>query len=889
MAAVNLELKEYQKAALGRFASYLRDSVNDGCDVAFYKATRLPYREAPEIAKGTPYVCLRVPTGGGKTLMGAHAVGIAAQEYLQAANPMVLWLVPSNPILEQTVAALKNLDHPYRAALAKDFGRNVTILTKAEALAMSRADATGGACIIVSTIQSFRRERPNGEEDAEGLKVYQDAGALMDHFSGLTEEQIARLERVDGAHRPVASLANLLRLHRPMVIVDEAHNVRTPLSFDTLARFSPSLILELTATPQTDHNPARNLHASNILYSVSAAELKAEQMIKMPIRLTTDRDWQKTIGAALDCRAALEEAALAEEAQTGEYIRPLVLFQAQSAAAADPTRLTFEKIEKFLIEDKGIPKEQIAVHTRPRKDLDDHDIADRGCPIRYIITVQKLKEGWDCPFAYVLCSVAEQVSATAIEQLLGRVLRMPRAKLKNRPALNQAYAFVASASFDTTAQQLKDGLVEGAGFNKLEAAAFIAPQQDLGFDNRVREVEHRSDPFAPEELPQEEVEAVIEQLPAAIRQRVTFDPGSRSLSFKGPMTKESRNRLQLAFAKAPSAAKVIDRLYAKSNNIQTSAADESDKPPFIVPLLGYRKQGELQLFSKEHFLDLPWPLDQEDASPILTKFKIVDESQTGQIDVNDSGRVEIDFVRRVQGELSAVIHEPAWTLPRLANWIDLGIKHPDITKPSAIIFIRKALDLLIDGGHDLPSLARNKYDLRKAINELISELRARRETANYNALFAADAEKFETSADLAMIFDEATYAFNQPYGGGTNFNKHYTPLIGDLKDDGEEFDCAVYLDRHPKVRYWIRNVDRKTSSFWLQLPKNKFYPDFVAMLTDGRILVVEYKGEHLYEDEKDKRRIGEAWAAASDGHCLFCMPTGRDFALIDRTIDGPGG
>ena len=144
MAAVNLELKEYQKAALGRFASYLRDSVNHGCDIAFYKATRLPYRNAPEIAEGTPYVCLRVPTGGGKTLMGAHAVGIAAQEYLQAANPMVLWLVPSNPILEQTVAALKNLDHPYRAALAKDFGRNVTILTKAEALAMSRADATGG-------------------------------------------------------------------------------------------------------------------------------------------------------------------------------------------------------------------------------------------------------------------------------------------------------------------------------------------------------------------------------------------------------------------------------------------------------------------------------------------------------------------------------------------------------------------------------------------------------------------------------------------------------------------------------------------------------------------------------------------------------------------------
>lgn len=193
----------------------------------------------------------------------------------------------------------------------------------------------------------------------------------------------------------------------------------------------------------------------------------------------------------------------------------------------------------------------------------------------------------------------------------------------------------------------------------------------------------------------------------------------------------------------------------------------------------------------------------DDPSPVLTKFKIVDESQTGQIDVNDSGKAEIDFAQRVQGELSAVIQEPAWMLPRLANCIDLGIKHPDIIKPSAIIFIRNALDLLIAGGHDLRNLARNKYVLRKGINELISELRASRETSNYNALFAADAEKFETSADLALIFEEATYPFNQPYGDETNFNKHYNPLVGDPKDDGEEFNCAVYLDRHPKIRYWI--------------------------------------------------------------------------------------
>ena len=271
MAASNLELKEYQRLALERFSVYLRDTTAMGANMAFYKATNIPFMRAPAVAEGTPYVCLRVPTGGGKTLMAAHSIGIAAREFLQVTNPMVLWLVPSTAIFDQTIEALKQEGHPYRGALTRDFNRNFTVMTKAEALEMSRADVTGGASVIVSTIQSFRREDDSGNENPDGLKVYEDAGALMDHFENLTDDQTDPLDKVEGTSRPIASLANLLRLHRPMVIVDEAHNSRSELSFRTLARFSPSLILELTATPQTEHAPARDKHPSNILYSVSAA------------------------------------------------------------------------------------------------------------------------------------------------------------------------------------------------------------------------------------------------------------------------------------------------------------------------------------------------------------------------------------------------------------------------------------------------------------------------------------------------------------------------------------------------------------------------------------------------------------------------------------------
>lgn len=887
MGTVSFSLKNYQEAALEKFRSYLQLTTKFGGRTAFIQQTNLPFRDAPAVADGTPYVCLRIPTGGGKTIMAAHSIGIAAKEFLQVSNPMVLWLVPSTAILNQTIKALKNLDHPYRAALQQDFGRNVSILTKDEALAMSSADAEGGACIIVSTIQAFRRELDNGKENPDGLKVYQDAGSLMDHFSGLTEEQIARLKKVEGSNRPIASFANLLKLHRPMVIVDEAHNARSALSFDTLSRFDPSLILELTATPQMEHNPAQDKHASNILYSVSAAELKAEQMIKLPIRLTTDRDWKKTVGAALDGRHMLEEAALAEQSETGEYIRPIILFQAQPQLKTDPHRITAEALKKYLIDDKRLPEDQIKLVTGIKSEIDGIDVLADDCDIRYIITVQKLKEGWDCPFAYVLCSVAEQNSQTAIEQILGRILRMPKAKLKRRDALNRAYAYVASANFNDAAKKLKDGLVDGAGFNKFEAEQLISAQGDLGYDKIADEAEHESDAVEISSNEAATLEEIVEKLPATIKQRVRYDPVKKTLNYRGQMPKEHRNILQLATAPLPNFERPIDRMYAKSNGFQTSAAENEEKPPFIVPQLGFWKQGVLELFGKEHFLDLPWQLHECDASKIVGSFRISDTSKTGIIDVSKKGEVEIDFVKRVQGELLAVLHEPAWSFERLVSWIDRRIKHEDVTKPSAIIFISNALKSLIASGHELEALVRNKDDLSRSISALISAYRKTRANDNYGSLFAQNTEEFSVDSDLAMIFDESTYAYNTPYSGSYKFQKHYTHLVGDLKPAGEEFECAQYLDQMEEVAFWIRNVESKKESFWLQLPNSKFYPDFVAMLKDDRILVVEYKGAHLMgtDDSEAKRQIGSVWAEASNGSCLFCMPTERDFSTIDKAIE----
>ena len=207
-----------------------------------------------------------------------------------------------------------------------------------------------------------------------------------------------------------------MMVHQPLVIMDEAHNARTSLTFDTLKRLSPSAIIELTATPDTDPHTG-----SNVLYRVSASELKAEEMIKLPIVLTVHQsNWEEAVGDACRTRKRLAELATGEP----DYIRPILLIQAENKDK--PANV--EAVKQYLLDSEHLTEEQIAIATGDQRDLDKINLFDPACKIEAVITVQALKEGWDCSFAYVFCSTANIGSSRDVEQLLGRVLRMPYAK-----------------------------------------------------------------------------------------------------------------------------------------------------------------------------------------------------------------------------------------------------------------------------------------------------------------------------------------------------------------------------------------------------------------------------------------------------------------------------
>ncbi|MBK5207325.1 MAG: restriction endonuclease subunit R, partial [Polaromonas sp.] len=307
--------------------------------------------------------------------------------------------MPSKTIRDQTVRGLKDLKHPLHAALRE--AGPVTVLDLAEAKSITRAALDTSTVVIVATRQAFQ------VEDEESRKVYESSGALMHHFENLSPAQRQTLlkDGVPGAEVVPCSLANVLRLRRPFVVVDEAHNSRTELAFDTLARFTPSGIMELTATPDMERTP------SNVLHSVSASQLKAEQMIKLPVVLETEPNWQQCLADAIARRNALQKLANDEQRQGAPYLRPIVLIQSEPRRAGQDT-LDFDRVRAELMSNHGIPAEEIVVATGEEKGLEKVDadykqgISDPACPVKFVITQKALTEGWDCPFAYILVSMA---------------------------------------------------------------------------------------------------------------------------------------------------------------------------------------------------------------------------------------------------------------------------------------------------------------------------------------------------------------------------------------------------------------------------------------------------------------------------------------------------
>ncbi|MDD3773577.1 MAG: DEAD/DEAH box helicase family protein, partial [Weeksellaceae bacterium] len=480
-----MKLKHYQEKVLKELKDYLgalADAKKEFEEIAELKphlAKHINFpKEAWEKSTGRlvynsktnglneplPDIYLKVPTGGGKTLLACHAIDNIQKMYLKHQTGLVLWIVPSTQIYRQTVKSLKNREHPYRQVLDISSGGRTLIKEKTELF--NRLDTEENLVILLLMLPSANRQ------NKETLKVFRDQGGFTDFFP--REDDFEGHKKLKGlipnldcfttemevfGTQIKTSLGNTLKVLKPLVIIDEGHRAYAEQARNTIRNFNPSFILELSATPPPN---------SNELVKITGRELHEEEMIKLDIHLTnkTSLDWQDTMLASLEKRNYLEQKTKEYEQNTGEYIRPICLIQVERTGRdqRDTQYIHAEDAKEYLIKKCNVPESHIAIKSSEKDDIEGIDLFAKDCDIRYIITKQALQEGWDCSFAYLLTVLTNPSSATGITQLVGRILRQPFARKTKIKDLDECYVFTFRQNARTLVSEIKSGLEdEGLG------------------------------------------------------------------------------------------------------------------------------------------------------------------------------------------------------------------------------------------------------------------------------------------------------------------------------------------------------------------------------------------------------------------------------------------
>ncbi len=791
---------------------------------------------------GAPNVCIKVPTGGGKTFLATCAVRRIFDRLPPGKTKFVLWLVPSDAILTQTVANLSDPAHPYRQRLNADFGGAVNVYTKEQLLNgqnFSPDAVQGGLSVCVFCYASIRAN-PTKKDDR---KIYQENGNLLQFADWFDGKDLLL------ADTPETALIQVVRRLNPVTVVDESHNAKSTLSLDMLRNVNPSFVLSMTATPAK---------RSNIISCVNARELKKANMVKLPVIVYNRPQILDVIGDAVHLRGVLEAKAKAEEAAGGAYVRPIVLFQAQSNVSADST--TFDKIKAKLV-GMGIPADEIAIKTAQKDEIGATKLLSPDCPIRYVITVNALKEGWDCPFAYVLASLANKTSKVDVEQIVGRILRQPYARRHAAKLLNMSYVLASSNDFNATVASVVAGL-NGAGFSAADYR--VAEAADAAALAPVPPGPEQPDlPSAPSVAPSatDETGTGLDDLPETAQ----ISPLAGAATAAGDAVKrltDGAERLGDAYDSALSQGDDLPAdtggVTMKSYKMEEAFRDEAlalEIPQFVVASDAGLFGSERVLLDADMLLE-GFRLSAQDATvdfnPALSGAMSVDLAESG--DVRPKSKMltksEMDFFT---GQLSGKTADER--LKKMADAAATLIDRTRLHDSSTSQEIRAYVLRVMDG---LPAAVRDQL-VPEMLTTFADCVRRKIETLER----AYRRERFDRMLEANEIACAPAYRLPPSIAPGAAITFLDKALYAGECDDmnQEETDVVVKVAAKPNVRWWHRIRDRK--GFGL----NGFithYPDFMVMTEKGTLVLVEVKGAHLDgTDSQEKLKLGKAWAGAA--------------------------
>lgn len=867
-----MELKTYQRRTLQDLEDYigvLNDSKSLGAAYSRYWMNRGVDLTAGSVGAlrpyvnsvpGSPRVTLKVPTAGGKTFIAINAIGTIMDNLkTDAQNKVVVWFVPSDAILTQTLQKLQDATHPYRRRIDALFGHRVNVIDKRSALAahgMSPTQLRDNLTILVlsaaSFIETVRVKKGSGSE-AEKPLAFRENGNFME-YAGST-----RSDKIEGVAD--TALIQVLATLRPVVIVDESHNFTADLRVEMFQHLSPRFILELTATPRDN---------SNIISFVDAMELKIENMVKLPVIVENRRSTDDVIDSSIRMRDSLERHAQAMQQAGGRYIRPIVLFQAQPRNNNDS--ITFERIREKLSA-RGIAKEQIRIKTANKDELHGEDLMSPQCPVRYIITVNALKEGWDCPFAYILASLANRTSPVDVEQILGRVLRLPYTVKHADGLLNLSYVFTNSNEFQTTVNRIVESLVK-CGFSRKDYRE-VTPLPNIEATHQAKETsffDHPEYKNPPESVNADDNKKAIGSPSAQYGVAGKNAPNVQEVTDSDTLhTQLSALRQDEHYEQQiderrqevendPLATMATKEMYNTFNTDYKDVASEMNLPMFYMKVqtppdffhIDVDEEG-WTLLDKDMLSD-DFHLTQQNADinfnvyrPEDTAIDIMKNGQDDYVPVRKNN-VRLESIRREFIDLSATMQKDQLA-ERISREIAKNHNFDSIYQSDIKEYVKHVINIY--NGDEIIALWDNFYQTTNVIEDKIADLLdAHREKMFIKGLATGKIEvrghytfleKVTFAKQELMGIDKGLYAKEEAVNG---LEQRVIQAVSDLDN----------------VLFWHRNPE-KGSGFCINGFINH-YPDFIVRMKSGKTVLIETKGDHLNnEDSKRKRRLGKEWEA----------------------------
>ena len=865
-------MKGYQKAVIADLTHYL-ELLNETQNYMtafeqFWREKSAPglglYRN---VIAGVPNLCIKVPTGGGKTFIACNAIRPVFDALPVTKTKAVVWLVPSEAILTQTAKALKDTSHAYRQKIDVDFGGRVEVYTKQELLNGQNFNPTAVTEQLSVMVLSYDSFRGRGKEV---LKAYQENSNLAE-FAKVLGKPDSPIEKADET-----ALFQIINQLNPLVIVDESHHARSELSLEMLENFNPCFVLDLTATPKKE---------SNIISYVDAVQLKNEHMVKLPV-IVYNRDSQSEVLIdAIDLRNKLEEIASAEYAKTGKYIRPIALFQAQPKGKEDAT--TFEKLRDKLV-DAGIPAEQIAIRTADVNELKNVELMSLSCPIRYIITVNALKEGWDCPFAYILASLANKTSQVDVEQILGRILRLPHTSQHTQSALNMSYVLTSSNDFNNTVAHIVKGL------------------NSAGFSDKDYRIGESAKPQVPEQ-PAEQITLPDQQgCPEMEPPLETAEDDFSGLDGKSIGAELERRREQAQTPEtAPKADTMLDAA-AEVEKAYTDAIQQTDNDP-MMDNLPWEVRDKVKSFQvnpqfREDIETLQIPqffLKVEQSLFTDGSFELLDKEMLAEGFTLKGKAYDIDFaaaddeireidVREQDGGLPKVFKMESAEQRYFKEWFNNLPPESRVRQCKEMMFNQLNKLNMVDAAELKAYIDRIVNDMDKAQLAAMekaplgyaAKIRAKIETL----LESHYRENFERWLETERIVCKPYFRLRPSIHPATYTDIYARSLYA--AEDGDmnklEQKLIVELTALPNVRWWHRNIARQDFAINGFI---KHYPDILIMTQSGKLICAETKGEHLKNDDsREKIALGQAWRTAAGKNFRYYMVFENEENLLPGAV-----